>query len=1132
MKDRANNGLSILRRAVENGFISVAEAEEWQARLEALPPGHATAEWLVDQGVLSVEAVAGLRALLGRSERKTTTHRLTSPPSGPWPAEPAPLPIEISGYEIIELLGSGGMGLVYKALQKTTQRLVAIKVLRTGVATETQRRRFQLEARAAADLSHPGIMTIYEFGEVDGQPYFSMELVEGTPLDEYLQNNRPPLKEKLALMKSICEVVAYAHQKGVIHRDLKPSNILVDEKGQAKILDFGLAKVTQAGSGENIRTLTIDGEVLGTVPYMAPEQTLGLPGATDVRTDVYALGVILYEMLTGTLPHEPSEDSALELMRRIQNEAPEHPRSKSHAIDDEIDKIIMKALDKDREYRYDNAGAFARDIGRYLAGEPIEAKSPTSLYYLTKLVKKHRKVIIPVVLTSILFTYIDVRAFLRASAARDHARTLREDLAAKFAIERTARIMRRKLFESRLREGMHDYASRIFDRAECSFREACKLRDAWIARYMAYMVRAEGSRMICSLPFESAPARYPYDMAWAPDSLSLAIAGSKLGFIPLDQGALSTESPGGPTPQARQETAERRARRYRVFHLGDSSGLVGQDFLTGQLVRFKPDGSGISKAPLAVPPIRGELLAVQLIKEKVLACVVRTHPSERKTTDLCFFQLQDGDPCRVVPLEKGIQTAAFSADGAFLAAASDSGRVTIKRLGLSEQEERPPLVSVQESSSAQPGVEQVKCLAFSSDNSLLAAGLADGSVVLIDPQEGNHMRRLSSHSPAVAVDFSPDARRLATAHTDGIVRLWDTESEVVLEAIAGDESSVYSARFSPDGTKIAIARETSTKVYAWEAPQPVTVPVAKNVKRMWLSPDGSRIVHDGETFATPEAVKTAQELKVKLASLGKVLNSSKSLAPLGFSPDSRTFYITGPAEKPARTQSAAEQDAPVSIETIALPDDFELKDYLPAKGWIAGVRGQEVQILDVEGLAKVRGFCPAGGVQQVCLSPDGKYCAVARGRQIFIVSLEHLNETPYGILEKEPTDAHEPPRALSRWISHVHYMVLRNEGRAQILNAARKQETEVRLRQKGQVIGVIPLPEPDMLAILEAGGQLRVWSWASGRTLATVHLGPECRDLHVPERGDFYCIVTEQGILRIGLAPFREQQTGGAAKEK
>src|SRR5882724_2414006 len=292
----------------------------------------------------------------------------TAAPDGKKAARAAEMLGELGDYELLEEIGRGGQGVVFRARQKSLNRTVAVKVISLGQwASKAHLKRFRLEAEAAARLEHPGIVPIHEVGERDGSCYFSMKFIEGGQLDEVARREPMPIRHTVELIAKVARTVHYAHEHGILHRDLKPGNILLDAKGEPHLTDFGLARLVESES-----SVTHTLEVLGTPSYMAPEQAVGNNAAISGVTDVYGLGAVLYQLLTGQPPF--AGGTTYETIRLLLDTEPRPPRLLNPKIDRDLSTICLKCLDKDPQRRYPSALALAEDLEHWLKHEPIQAR--------------------------------------------------------------------------------------------------------------------------------------------------------------------------------------------------------------------------------------------------------------------------------------------------------------------------------------------------------------------------------------------------------------------------------------------------------------------------------------------------------------------------------------------------------------------------------------------------------------------------------------------------------------------------------------------------------------------------------------------------------------------------------------
>ncbi len=399
----------------------------------------------------------------------------------------------VGSFRLSKLIGSGGMGTVYEAIQEHPSRTVALKMMRTGLTSRSAVRRFQYEVEILARLHHPFVAQVYEAGvhEEDERtvPYFAMEYIPGArTILEHADARGLGTRERLELLAKICDAVQHAHEKGVIHRDLKPTNLLVDSNGVPKVIDFGVALATDP----EIALTTVGAEVsrvVGTVQYMSPEAFTGDPHGLDTRSDVYSLGVVLFELLTGSLPHALGSTSLAEAARVVQTEPPSRPSRIRRELRGDLETIMLKALAKERDGRYASMADLGRDLLRYLRNEPIEARPPSASYHLRKLVARHKAfsallavLVVSVAAFGIVMAILAERAREEAATAEQATifmqelfaqaapnRSLGEEIPVRFVLDRAARRIQGEL------EGEPAVRARLLHSLGCSY--------SWLGSY-------------------------------------------------------------------------------------------------------------------------------------------------------------------------------------------------------------------------------------------------------------------------------------------------------------------------------------------------------------------------------------------------------------------------------------------------------------------------------------------------------------------------------------------------------------------------------------------------------------------------------------------------------------------------
>jgi eukaryotic-like serine/threonine-protein kinase len=772
----------------------------------------------------------------------------------------------IGEYTILSLLGSGGMGSVYIARQDRPSRTVALKVIHRALASPAMIRRFEREAELLGRLHHPGIAQVFQAGAagLEGDaalPFIAMELIAGSNLLQHAQEYQLDTPARIHLLVKICDAVQHAHQRGIIHRDLKPGNIVVDPHGQPKVLDFGVARVTDADL--HMTQHTGFGQLIGTLPYMSPEQVVGDPSDIDTRCDVYALGVMLFELLAGRLPHDLRSASIIESARILREEPAPRLASIDRAFKGDLDIIAATALEKDKTRRYQSAAALADDLRRFLAGQPIAARDASALAQLSRRVRRYRGAVAAGTLVLAMTAALAAYAWNQASQNR---RLAHGEAAAKhqaLAALDTASIARSRLSEQVIagniergrllgRAGSLDLAETLLWQEH--LRNPANTTTRWAlwelyarhpqrASFQAHdsgirMVRWNpGSRLFATgsangelavwdahavpvprrLLAIDAHAGGVWQMDFSPDESMLATAGHDGAALwSASDGALIGRFLEG-TPQRSVAFHPRRpwlliggvdgalrildleSRTPRSEHPAHQAAVVS--------IRFNPDG-------LRMVTASDDHIAL-VWPEDVSTSGIPINPSSSPRS-------------RALP----ISAVSFSPDGSRLAGTGVDHRIHIYDLASGERTQLDSPNGVVRFVDFLPdgtlltsgywstdrwnvhtGERQVfalqtavSALEPSGDGSILAVGQHSGVVRLVDLQS-DAIRLYADHSGRCVAALSPDAAMLASADEEGTVRLRSRHSGEITRELVSHRARVRSVRFSPDGALLAAASD-------------------------------------------------------------------------------------------------------------------------------------------------------------------------------------------------------------------------------------------------------------------------------------------------------------------------------------
>jgi WD40 repeat protein/tRNA A-37 threonylcarbamoyl transferase component Bud32 len=751
---------------------------------------------------------------------------------------------QVGDYDLLEQIGQGGMGVIYKARQRSLQRLVALKMIRPDrLAGPVDVLRFHSEAEAAASLDHPNIVPIYEVGVDEGRHFFSMKLVEGGSLAPRLPQLTSDLPAGAGLLAAVARAVHYAHQRGLLHRDLKPANILLDAQDRPLVTDFGLAKRLALAPGE--ASLTQQGLIVGTPNYMAPEQAAG-KGGVSTAADVYSLGAILYELLTGRPPFRA--DTPLDTLLQLLDREPAPPRNLNRRVDRDLETVCLKCLHKAPQQRYSSAEALADDLDRWRRGEPIQARPVGRGERLLKWVRRRPALAALAALLGLVFLLGFAGVTWQWRNAADFAD----------AEQRTAYARAIALAYADWRDGEIVPAEQLLEACRPELRE-------WEWHYLRRLLRA---RQLATL---DGHADGVLAVAVSPDGAHVASAGADGNVMVWDRRALVkplsmhgrgaavtavTYSPDGRRlagggangtirvwdSESGEETAAWRAHESRVAALAfDPAGrrlasTAGEAPARGELRLWDPmTGADVAAADwhtllaaVAFSPDGGRLVTAgpDGVVTAWNAATLAEHDDEFFKTSLKRF----------APWS----SVAFSADGAWLAAGSPAGLVRIWDAATGEES----------FTMLTPGQAGISGVAFCGGDGRILAAAAGNTVQGWFTISRKPAFSLRGHRRAVtAVACTPDGRRLASASLDRTVKLWDLDQRNEDLTLRPGNQGVTGLAFSPDGARLASAtRDKVLKIWdvekGTEAGFLRSLPAAIN--GLAFNPDGARLATAGQ----------------------------------------------------------------------------------------------------------------------------------------------------------------------------------------------------------------------------------------------------------------------------------------------
>lgn len=763
------------------------------------------------------------RCLLSQAANEASGEAATSPASDP--AGPAPrdttaevFPQRFGGYELLERVGHGGMGIVYRARQISLDRIVAVKVLPHGaLATKEQVLRFRTEAAAAGSLQHPNIVAIHEVGLCEDRHYLVMDFVAGQTLAELARAGPSPPQRAARYVQTIAEAVHHAHEHGILHRDLKPANVLIDAADQPRVTDFGLAKRLESGTD-----LTLSGQVLGSPQYMPPEQAGGRHRQVGRRSDVYALGAILYHLLTGRPPFVG--ETLSEILPQVANDEPLRPRQLNPAVPVDLETVCLKCLEKEMPRRYPTALALAEELGRFLRGEPIVARPVGLAGKAWRWSRRKPQAATLAAMAALLFV-LGLTGVLLEWRRAEMQRVRAEADEYVFAMNVAQQAIKANNPGHAL-ELLNRYRPETKPKVELSARHAPHAIDPrgfeW--RYLWEQSQSEAEAVIGKLPSRIRSLEISADGQWlfaGPQGGEPRLWNLSTGeLVPVGREADWAYGAFSPDSRLLLFCAETRDSYGKILVWDLRARKWLEPILDPRPIAtmaFSADGRWFAYGVHQPPWGRG--------------LVVLDFAARRKVHDAPTLTPMEG-------LDRGVDWV-FTRDGrSVIFSENDPDR----RIGLCD-------LGATEARYFPGHRDPVSAMALSPNGKLLATGAAytDNNIRLWEIPSFRPLGELTGHHGWIrALSFSPDGHTLVSASVDQTCRLWDVRTQTSNRVISGLSTDVVRLRFSPDGEKLFTGSADGT-IHRWSVaapkvlPQPIAWPRPPELTNAATAPDGTRL---------------------------------------------------------------------------------------------------------------------------------------------------------------------------------------------------------------------------------------------------------------------------------------------------